>query len=157
MAFDPALLPDDVDALKRLIVGMAREAVQADTLIEKLRFELARLKRARFGASSEKLGERVEQLELAIEALETDAAERLAPTPAIAKDAMGMDIPTTVELTPVVRLLDNTEYTVTVKAGVMDTMGAATAADHVFKFTTGTASADAAPPSPDASPSDAGN
>ncbi len=85
MAIDPALLPDDVDALKRLIVVLSREAVQADTLIEKLRFELARLKRARFGASSEKLGERVEQLELAIEALETDAAERLAPTPAIAE------------------------------------------------------------------------
>lgn len=41
------------------------------------------MKRARFGASSEKLGERVEQLELAIEALETDAAERLAPAPAV--------------------------------------------------------------------------
>ncbi|WP_410007715.1 transposase domain-containing protein [Methylorubrum sp. GM97] len=35
------------------------------------------MKRARFGASSEKLDERVEQLELAIEMLETDAAERL--------------------------------------------------------------------------------
>lgn len=85
MALDPALLPDDVDALKRLIVGMAREAVQADTLIEKLRFELARLKRARFGASSERLGERVEQLELAIEALETDAAERLGAAPVVAE------------------------------------------------------------------------
>ncbi len=85
MALDPALLPNDVDALKRLIVGMAREAVQADTLIEKLRFELARLKRARFGASSEKLGERVEQLELAIEALETDAAERLGAAPVVAE------------------------------------------------------------------------
>ncbi|GAB6843035.1 hypothetical protein HNR00_003044 [Methylorubrum rhodinum] len=49
MALDPALLPDDVDALKRLIVGMAREAVQADTLIEKLRFELARLAERRLG------------------------------------------------------------------------------------------------------------
>ena len=85
MALDPALLPDDVDALKRLIVVLSREAVQADTLIEKLRFELARLKRARFGASSEKLGERVEQLELAIEALETDAAERLGAAPVVAE------------------------------------------------------------------------
>lgn len=85
MALDPASLPDDVDALKRLIVGMAREAVHASTLIEKLRGELARLKRARFGTSSEKLGARVEQLELAIEALEVDEAERLAATPAIAE------------------------------------------------------------------------
>ncbi len=57
---------------------MARDAVHANTLIEKLRGELARLKRAQFGVSSEKLQARVEQLELAIEALEVDEAERLA-------------------------------------------------------------------------------
>ena len=81
MALDPASLPDDIDALKRLIVGMARDAVHANTLIDKLRGELARLKRARFGASSEKLAAHVEQLELAIEALEVDEAERLADAP----------------------------------------------------------------------------
>ena len=85
MALDPASLPDDVDALKRMIVGLTREAVNANTLIEKLRSELARLKRAQFGASSEKLRARVEQLELAIEALEVDEAERLAAAPAVAE------------------------------------------------------------------------
>ncbi|MBK3397947.1 IS66 family transposase [Methylobacterium ajmalii] len=85
MALDPASLPDDVDALKRLIVGLAREAVHASTLIEKLRGELARMKRARFGTSSEKFGPRLEQLELAIEALEVDEAERLAGTPVVAE------------------------------------------------------------------------
>ena len=85
MVADPAQLPDDVDALKRLVVAMAQDALHARTLIEKLRFELARLKRQRFGASSEKLDGRVEQLELAIEAIETDTAERTAETvPAIA-------------------------------------------------------------------------
>lgn len=64
---------------------MARDAVHARTLIEKLRFELARLKRAQFGTSSEKLDGRLEQLELAIEALESDEGERLAPTPALAE------------------------------------------------------------------------
>ena len=59
-----------------MIVAMAQDAIHARTLIEKLRFELARLKRQQFGASSEKLDGRVEQLELAIEALETDQAER---------------------------------------------------------------------------------
>ena len=63
---------------------MARDAVQASTLIEKLRFELARLKRSQFGASSEKLG-RIEQLELAIETLEVDEAERLATVPVVAE------------------------------------------------------------------------
>ncbi|AIQ93170.1 Putative transposase [Methylobacterium oryzae CBMB20] len=68
-----------------MIVGMARDAVHANTLIEKLRGELARLKRAQFGVSSEKLQARVEQLELAIEALEVDEAERLAAAPVVAE------------------------------------------------------------------------
>ena len=75
MIADPAQLPDDVDALKRMIVAMAQDAIHARTLIDKLRFELARFKRHQFGASSEKLDGRTEQLELAIEALETDEAE----------------------------------------------------------------------------------
>src|SRR5919112_5436832 len=66
-----------------MIIALAQDAVHANTLIEKLRFELARLKRAHFGASSEKLTDRVEQLELAIETLETDEAERLATTPSV--------------------------------------------------------------------------
>ena len=85
MAFDLASLPDDVEALKNLIAGMVREAVHASTLIEKLRGELARLKRARFGVSSEKLKARVEQLELAIETLEVDEAEGLAVAPLVAE------------------------------------------------------------------------
>ena len=75
MSADPAQLPDDVDALKRMIIAMAQDAIHARTLIDKLRFELARFKRHQFGASSEKLDGRTEQLELAIEALETDEAE----------------------------------------------------------------------------------
>jgi transposase len=85
VALDPASLPDDVDALKRMIVGMARDAVHANMLIEKLRSELARLKRVQFGVSSEKMRARVEQLELAIEALEIDEAERLAAVPVVAE------------------------------------------------------------------------
>ena len=81
MIADPAQLPDDVDALKRMIVSMAQDAVHARTLIEKLRFELARFKRHQFGASSEKLDGRIGQLELAIEALETDEAETAARKP----------------------------------------------------------------------------
>ena len=47
--------------------------------IARLKFQLARYRRAEFGRSSEKLArEATEQLELAIEALETDQAERLA-------------------------------------------------------------------------------
>ena len=66
---------------------MAQDALQAKTLIEKLRFEIARLKRAQFGTSSEKMGDRIGQLELAIEALETDVAERLAAAPVVVEAA----------------------------------------------------------------------
>src|SRR5262249_10242917 len=50
----------------------------AQAEIARLKFQLARYRRAEFGRSSEKLGRESEQLELALEALETDKAERLA-------------------------------------------------------------------------------
>src|SRR5437879_9362461 len=63
---------------------MAQDAVTAQAEIAKLRFQLARYRRAEFGQSSEKLAREADQLELAIEALETDQAERLAAaSPAI--------------------------------------------------------------------------
>ncbi len=74
----PEELPDDIAALKRIIAEMARDAVSARAEIARLKFQLARYRRAEFGRSSEKLARETEQLELAIEALETDQAERLA-------------------------------------------------------------------------------
>jgi transposase len=74
----PESLPDDIAALKRIIADMARDAVTAKTEIAILKFQLARYRRAEFGRSSEKLTREIEQLELAIESLETDQAERLA-------------------------------------------------------------------------------
>src|SRR3989440_7518185 len=57
---------------------MAQDAIAAQAEIAKLRFQLARYRRAEFGRSSEKLAHEAEQLELAIEALEADQAELLA-------------------------------------------------------------------------------
>src|SRR5947208_7128199 len=57
---------------------MAQDAIAAQAEIAKLRFQLARYRRAEFGRLSEKLEREAEQLELAIEALETDQAERMA-------------------------------------------------------------------------------
>ena len=51
--------------------------------IAKLRFQLARYRRTEFGRSSEKLAREAEQLELAIESLESDQAERLAAKPIV--------------------------------------------------------------------------
>src|SRR5438046_1944129 len=57
---------------------MAQDAIAAQAEIAKLRFQLARYRRAEFGRSSEKLAHEAEQLELAFEALEADQAELLA-------------------------------------------------------------------------------
>src|ERR1700746_824564 len=61
---------------------MAQDAVTAQAEIAKLKFQLARYRRAEFGRSSEKLAHDITQLELAIEAVETDQAARLAAKPA---------------------------------------------------------------------------
>jgi transposase len=74
----PDALPDDPIALKQIIAAMAQDAVNAQAEIAKLKAQLARYRRAEFGRSSEKLAREAEQLELAIEALEEDQAERLA-------------------------------------------------------------------------------
>src|ERR1700757_1896033 len=74
----PDNLPDDLTELKRIIAVMALDAATAQAEIGRLKFQLARYRRAEFGRSSEKLAREVEQLELALEALETDQAERLA-------------------------------------------------------------------------------
>jgi len=71
-------LPDDIEALKRIIADLTRDAVAAQTEIAKLKFQLARYRRAEFGRSSEKLAGEIAQLELAIEAVETDQAGGLA-------------------------------------------------------------------------------
>lgn len=79
-------LPDDVEALRAIIAAQAEELARQtlklqsrDTLIEKLKAQLAVLKRARFGASSEKIERSIEQLELALEDIEAAAAEITAP------------------------------------------------------------------------------
>jgi hypothetical protein len=78
-------LPDDPAALKRIIAAMAQDALSTQAEIARLKFQLARYRRAEFGRSSEKLARDTEQLELALETLDTDPAERLAAaSPAVA-------------------------------------------------------------------------
>ena len=87
-----SILPDDVDALRAIIAAQAdqlaeqaRKLQSRDTLIDKLKAQLAVLKRARFGSSSEKMDRAIEQLELALEDIE--AAEAEAMTPALSSTA----------------------------------------------------------------------
>lgn len=77
MPIAPDQLPNEPQALKRIIAAMAQDALAAQVEIARLKFQLARYQRAEYGRSSEKLAREAEQLELAIEALEEDQAERI--------------------------------------------------------------------------------
>ncbi len=74
-------LPEDVESLKRLLIAAQSEAQTARAALlleqltnEKLRFQIAVLKRARFGRSSEQLDAQIAQIELTLEDLEASAA-----------------------------------------------------------------------------------
>lgn len=73
-------LPSDVQSLHAMVL-------ERDLLIEKLKLQIARMKRARFGASSEQLDTQIVQLELIVEDLEstlsahaTDATTQTSPS-----------------------------------------------------------------------------
>src|SRR6267142_5830256 len=80
-----ATLPDldalDPNELKALIVSQHELIVSRDSEIEQLKLLIAKLRRMRFGRSSEKLDRQIEQLELRLEALQQNDAERVAVLP----------------------------------------------------------------------------
>ncbi|MFT8247372.1 IS66 family transposase [Roseomonas sp. BN140053] len=82
MVIDLAALPDDADALRAIVLAQAAALADQRALIERLRLQLARLRRMQFGRSSERLAAEADQLELALEELETEA-----PTSLPAEDA----------------------------------------------------------------------
>jgi len=89
MPLTPDQLPDDIAELKRLVVAKDIELTAArnglvitQLTIEKLKAQIARLKREKFGASSEKIERALEQLELALEEAEAARAEAIAAAPA---------------------------------------------------------------------------
>jgi len=79
-------LPTDVESLQKLLAA-ARDKVDnlsaqlrsRDVLIEQLKLQLARLKRLKFGRSSEQLDAQIAQLELSLEELEANAAADPVP------------------------------------------------------------------------------
>ena len=89
MSLSTAALPDDPAALRVFALACqgelkaAETAVQIQTLeIEKLKFQIAKLRRMQFGRSSERIQRQIEQLELRLEELESgEAAKAAAETP----------------------------------------------------------------------------
>src|SRR5205809_1128778 len=65
-----AALPDDIETLKRLVIGR-------DEMIAKLMAEIARLKRWRFGRSAERMDAALVQLQLLLGDLQAPAASEL--------------------------------------------------------------------------------
>lgn len=82
-------LPDDVEALKALLSAATRRADEAEAklanahahqsateaVIAHLKLQIAKLRRELFGASAERTGRLLEQMELQLEDLEADTAE----------------------------------------------------------------------------------
>ena len=85
MAAPRATLPDldalDPNELKALIVSQHELIVSRDSEIEQLKLLIAKLRRMQFGRKSEKLDRQIEQLELRLEALQLNDAEKAAALP----------------------------------------------------------------------------
>jgi transposase len=80
---EAANLPNDVEALKGLILERSAKLEVAEALVisqklelEKLRFEIACLKRTKYGRSSEQLDHDLSQMQLSIEDLEASLAAK---------------------------------------------------------------------------------
>jgi transposase len=83
---DLASDPEAQIAALRADLAAANAALAArDVLIETLRVQIARMRRMKFGASSEKLDHAIAQLELALEELETEASTVAQSKPVAAK------------------------------------------------------------------------
>ena len=85
----PELVPDDIDALKAALVAerVARQQAEArasgaEAMVAHLKLLIAKMKRDRFGQSSERGRQLLDQLELQLEELEASAAEDEAALPA---------------------------------------------------------------------------
>jgi transposase len=85
MVASRATLPDldalDSNELKALIVSQHELIASRDSEIEQLKLLIAKLRRMQFGRSSEKLDRQIEQLELRLEALQQNDAEKVAAQP----------------------------------------------------------------------------
>ena len=82
MSQTPAQMPDDPAVLKAIIAALQAENAKMsatlrahDLLVQALRIRIAKLKKQKFGASSEKIEREIEQLELALEDLMVAKAE----------------------------------------------------------------------------------
>jgi transposase len=105
MSLAPEQLPDDIAALKQMLiakdVALAAKTNELDAAkngllvvqltIEMLKAQIAKLRREKFGASSERIDRVIEQLELALEDAEAGKAAAEAPAQAAEEPALAPD------------------------------------------------------------------
>jgi transposase len=84
MEIDLTHLPEDTEALKALVETLLGDVKAKGLKIAQLEARIARLKRMKFGQSSERLSREIEQLELELDELNADAAAEAAHAPAAA-------------------------------------------------------------------------
>jgi transposase len=95
---DPALLQAMVLGLRAQMADMAAANRAYEALVQALKITIAKLKKQRFGKSSEKIEREIEQLELALESLET--ARAAADTTAEAETPEAEETPAAESTTP---------------------------------------------------------
>ena len=88
MPLTPDQLPDDITELKRQLIATSAELAAAKNglvvtqlAIEKLKAQIAKLKREKFGPNSERIERVIEQLKLALEEAEASAPAPQVPEP----------------------------------------------------------------------------
>src|ERR1700677_1505257 len=89
-----AELPNDIEALRRIVLENSAKLEAAEALLifknlelEKLRFQIAYLKRMKYGRSSEQLDRALIQMQLSIEDLEASLAAKPLEVRPIPKEA----------------------------------------------------------------------
>jgi transposase len=76
-------LPEDIEALKRMVLEHRALLDSRAREIESLKLLIAKLRRMQFGRSSERLEREIEQLEFALDELESEAPVATSPTVAV--------------------------------------------------------------------------
>jgi transposase len=71
-------LPETTEELRQLVLKQRVALAERDGIIERLKAQLAWLRRQQFGRSSEKIEREIEQLELQLEDLEETSSARIA-------------------------------------------------------------------------------
>jgi transposase len=89
MASACADLPDDVATLQALLIAARAQSAAHLLMIEKLKAQLAKLRRMQLGQSSEELDAAIRQLELALEDVEEGMAARTVLERAVMPAAPG--------------------------------------------------------------------